>query len=515
MKQLNLPRKQIALLQALVSLALIVLTLIFSFTSILTINLSDSTLCQNVQASLDTMSKDVEGFNAVKIPEKLDITMPKLIKADLIMFKIIKVSINTAKEMAGTMTQQEQEKINQAKEDLQKAIEDPEGQEAILTVFAALGQVANLSGEDSEKAETGIGNIILSLIRFFAMFYILLFITFFPVLVGITALINLIRVLTHLANPEEVSGKVAGRMISYLSTAVTFALALTLFNGMEFGTGLTLIMVLALVSVVLNVVATRLRSYTARDFRYVNVAQGTAAVAGVGAIVFFVNLLNVNVLRTFFNAFGDYMKKLVDQTESINAAISDYNMFSQNKVAQFSAGAGYIADLLIIAVFGMLALVNTGSIIVSCATQLGLTVGKKGKKADFISSGIVAIICMILPFIAGMLKNQKSYSLNMDSGKPVINEEVVGAIYVIPDETKSALIGMLIGAILILAAGIAGSVLKKKYCSDLPEELEILILSGKAPLVGDAETVTESVAASATIENNDNNNDNNNENGEA
>ena len=514
MKQLNLPRKQISLVQALVSLALIVLTLIFSFTSILTINLSDSTLRQNVQTSLDSMSKDVEGFDSIKIPEKLDVTMPKLIKADVLMFKIIKVSINTAKEMTSTVSQQEQDKINQAKEDLKKAIEDPEGQEAILTVFAALGQAVDFSNNEDEKSESGVGEIIMMVIQFIAMFYILIFITVFPIAVGITAIICLIRVLTHLANPEEVSGKVAGKMISYLSTAVTFALALTLFNGMEFGTGLTLIMVLALVSVVLNVVATRLRSYAPRDFRYVNVAQGTAAVAGVGAIVFFVNLLNVNVLRSFFNAFGDYMEKLSNQTTDINNTIKAYNMFSNETVAEFSASTGYVADLLIIAVFGIMALAITGSLIVSCAAQLGLTVGKKGQRANFVSSGISAIICTILPFIVSMLKNQKYYTVNTDSGKLIINEEAAGAIYSIPSETKSALIGMLIGAILVLAAGIATSVLKKKYCSDLPEEWELLILSGKAPLPGVSEGATDAVAASATVENNDNN-DNNDNNGEA
>lgn len=511
MKQLNLPRKQIALVQALVSLALLVLTLVFSFTSIMSIDLSDSDFRKSVQASLDSMSKDVEGLDSIEFPEKLDVSMPKLIKADILMFKIIKVSINAAKEATSTLSKQDQEKIDQAKEDLQKAMEDPKGQEAILTVFAALGQAVDLSGNENEKSESGAGEIIMNVIRVIAMCYILIFITVFPIVVAITTLITLIKVLSHLGNPEEVSGKTAGKVISYLATVVTFALALTLFNGMGFGTGLTMIMVLALLSVLVNVVASRLRSYSDRDFRYINVAQGTAAVAGVGAIVFFVNLLNVNVLRTFFNSFGDYMEKLGKQVESINASIDMYNQFvpASQRVSNFSASAGWVADLLIIAVFGITALAMTGSLIVSCAAQLGLTVSKKTQKGTFIFSGVSAIICTALPFIVSMLKNQKYYSMDMSGSKIVINEEIEGAIYSIPAETKSALIGMLIGAIIILAAGIASSVLKKKFCADLPEEWEMLILNGKAPLPGTEEaTATATVAASATVETNENNENN-------
>lgn len=582
MKQLNLPRKKIALLQALVSLALIVLTLIFSFTPILSIDISDSALRETVQSSLDSMSGNVEGFSAVKIPEKLDVTMPKLVKADILMFKVIKVSTSVIKAETSTLSKQDLEKINQAVEDLEEALKDPEGQEAILTVFAAFGQVVDffdnksdtktdtepsttinpdtetdddiddalnnmLNGminydddtanesdsdttyktdsgtkEETEKTKSTTGEIIMMVIRITAMCYILLFITFFPIVVGIAAFISLIRVLSHLNNPEEVSGKIAGKMISYLSTVVTFALALTLFTGLEFGTGLTMIMILALVSILFNVVATRLRSYSPRDLRYVNIAQGTAAGAGIGAIVFFVNLLNVDILRTFFNSFGAYTEKLSQQTAVINAAIRgyNYNVSTSNQIAEFSANAGYVADVLIISVFGILALALTGSIIVSCAAQLGLTsgAGKRGRKTSFVYSGISAIICTILPFVVSNLKNQRYYTYTDDfdfsSGtwKLVIDEEVAGAIYTMPAETKSALIGMLIGAIIILAAGIVGTVLKKKYCSDLPEEWEILILNGKAPLPGEPAEAT-ATADPATVESNENQ-ENDTDNGE-
>ena len=220
MTQLNLPRKRVALAQVLISLLLIVLTLILSFTAVLSIDISDSELRKSVQATVDSLSENVDGLDSIEIPEKIDVTMPKLVKADMIFFKLINVATKSVKSLNGTATQQERADLEKAADELEKMVMSEDGQEALLTVVAAVGQVVDLSGskdvdaEDDSNQKSTVGEIILMIIRIIAMIYILIFITIFPITVGITALVSIIRVLTHLKNPEEVCGKVSGKMIS-------------------------------------------------------------------------------------------------------------------------------------------------------------------------------------------------------------------------------------------------------------------------------------------------------------
>ena len=207
MTQLNLPRKRVALAQVLISLLLIVLTLILSFTAVLSIDISDSELRKSVQATVDSLSENVDGLDSIEIPEKIDVTMPKLVKADMIFFKLINVATKNVKSLNGTATQQERAELEKAADELEKMVMSEDGQEALLTVVAAVGQVVDLSGskdvdaEDDSNQKSTVGEIILLVIRIIAMIYILIFITFFPVTVCITALVSIIWVLTHLKNP--------------------------------------------------------------------------------------------------------------------------------------------------------------------------------------------------------------------------------------------------------------------------------------------------------------------------
>ena len=152
MKQLNLPKRQVALVQVLVSLLLIILTLIMSLTPILTIDLSDSEFINAVEDSMGAISENVDGVDEIEIPDKIDITMPKLLKADMILVKLIKVMINSAKE-TNTLSTSELEKIEKEQDALQEMIESKEGKEALVSLVAALGQVIDFSELGEEKTE--------------------------------------------------------------------------------------------------------------------------------------------------------------------------------------------------------------------------------------------------------------------------------------------------------------------------------------------------------------------------
>lgn len=488
MKQLNLPKRQVALVQVLVSLLLIILTLIMSLTPILTIDLSDNEFINAVEDSMGAISENVDGVDEIEIPDKIDITMPKLLKADMILVKLIKVMINSAKE-TNTLSTSELEKIEKEQDALQEMIESKEGKEALVSLVAALGQVIDFSELGEEKTEeekeekSSLGDTIMLLIRVIALLFILIFITIIPVIVGIAALVNLIRVLKNLKSPQNVCSKVSGVTITYLSFVVLFAIVLTLFDGMEFGSGLSAILVFSLINIVVNVAATRLRSYESADFRFVNVTQGTALLGGIGAIIFLVNLLKINVLNGFFGAFGSYLEEVSNETDVINLEITAYNMLADENISSFKASTSYIIDLVIIAVFAIMALSIAMSAISVCVARIGLaTSDSKKRESGYVSVGIGAIITSILPFALGMLKSAKHFELeDIVDGRAIINETVDGAIYNISSETKSAAIAMLIGAILILAAGIIDSILKKKLCPEITEERAALILHGKAP----------------------------------
>ena len=540
MKQLQMPPKKVALAHSLVSFALLVLILVFSFTPILVIDVGNEDMRKVVQSGLDSMAETVDGVDAIKIPEQIGVTMPKLLKTDALLVKVGSVLIDGVKSVTSERSEEEQKKAEEKVKELEDLIKSPDGQESLVLLWAILGQIVDLSeedltdtkndmaqdfsdsisaalgdGEDSLGDENGtntpasdedkadgekkstVGTIILTVIRVFVLLYILGYITVLPIVVAITVLIQLVRLLKHLKNPEEAVGKIAVAPLGYLGTAIAFMLTLTIFNGMEFGAGLNGIVILGLIGVVANIAASRMRAYAAEDFRYVNLTQGSTLLGAIGGAVFFAGALSAKVFVNFCNAFGDYVADVVSQVASINMDIKSYNSFAPaaDRLSEFHAGAGYLIDLLLISLFAIFTLSISCVVVTDCAARIGLSVTKKKGNSGFISLGVMAIICSVLPLITENLQNAVSYDTKLTGGKLTVTSTVKGAIYHLSDDSKSAVITMLVGGILMLAVGIATKILAKKLCAGVKGERAQNILRGAAPAVAAAPAAVETAPA--------------------
>lgn len=544
MKQLQMPPKKVALAHSLVSFALLVLILVFSFTPILVIDVGNEDMRKVVQNGLDSMSETVDGVDAIKIPEQIGVTMPKLLKTDALLLKLGSVLIEGVKSATSERSEEDQKKAEDKVKELEELIKSPDGQESIVLLWAILGQIVDLTEEDlsgmkndteqnfsdsisaalgdgenvlgdkngtstpasdenranGEKKST-VGTVILTVIRVFVLLYILGYITVLPIVVAVAVLIQLVRLLKSLKNPEEAVGKIAMAPLGYLGTAIAFMLTLTIFNGMEFGAGLNGIVILGLIGVVANIAASRMRAYAAEDFRYVNLIQGSTLLGAIGGAVFFAGALSAKVFVNYCNAFGNYVADMVLQVSSVNDDIRSYNQFAPaaDKLSEFHAGAGYLIDLLLIALFAILSLSISCVIVTDCAARIGLSVTKKKGNSGFISLGVMAIICSVLPLITENLKNAVSYDTEMTGGKLTVTSTVKGSIYHLSDDSKSAVITMLVGGILMLAVGIATKILTKKLCAGVTNERAQNILRGAAPAVGAQEEAQQTPASDDAV----------------
>ena len=129
MKQLQMPPKKVALAHSLVSFALLVLILVFSFTPILVIDVGNEDMRKVVQNGLDSMSETVDGVDAIRIPEQIGVTMPKLLKTDALLFKLGSVLIEGVKSATSERSEEDQKKAEDKVKELEELIKSPDGQD--------------------------------------------------------------------------------------------------------------------------------------------------------------------------------------------------------------------------------------------------------------------------------------------------------------------------------------------------------------------------------------------------
>ncbi len=487
MKQLNLPRKYTLASQLFISVALIILAAIFAFTPILTIDLSDNKARETLNDVLDSFSESIDAEDAeFEIPEKVNVSMPKLVTSVGVFTKIIGVVIDGA----GSAIDGDEEGANEATEDLNKVLASEEGQETIVMLMGLMMGTLDTDSFESSDAEESedstVGAVVNGIISYGILFYLLAISLVWPIVLIVTAIITLIKALKAWKKGENVASKFGAGLIGALGTVVTVALLMTFVPNMVLGFGMVAILVLSIISIVVNVVVSRLRSYNDVDFKYANVVQGTALVKLVGFIVFFTSVLKTGFLRSFIDSVSEYLSKALKQVADINKSIDAANKLSSTKVDNLTMNFGYLIELALMLVAAALALSVCVSVAKSVAAQLGLVAKKKVATPGSLASGIIALIVCIIPVVVSKLENKIFYSLKIGNKLEVV-EEKAGSIFKISSDSKSALVGMFIGAVLILASGIAYLVTKNVFCKDMTAEQQSLVLSGNAPLVGAAE----------------------------
>ncbi len=480
--QLNVPRKYTALGQVWLSILLIVLAAIFAFTPIISMDMTQNDLLSGLDSALDEFGGEIPGLQDLEIPDEIGVTSGKVITSVSIFANLISVAMTDDADAA-------QEKADA----LQAKLESKDGQESMLMMLALVTQLIDFdeiegnSGDDAGMIVT----IIEMIMKIAIVFYLIIYITIWPFIVAIIALINLIRGLKNINTPEKVNGKVASCLIGPFAFAITLLFLLTFLPGFGWGSGLRAIFVLAIISIVANFVVSRLRAYNELDFKYATLVQGTALVQGIGFIVFFSNLVSVNFLHDFFKGIASYFKALSLNMTAVNAQIDLYNKFNDANVAEFTGGFWYLIDILLIMIFFFAALSIATTCIRAIIMHFTLAGNKKSTPNSAMSAGITALFVWLLPFVLTKLQSGKVYLFDSEAGEVVVDSAT--SLLILTEEGEGALTGMLVGAIIILAAGIVCKVLKGIFCEGITEERELLILHGKAPAYVTAAAAEETV----------------------
>ena len=358
--------------------------------------------------------------------------------------------------------------------------------------------VTGATVEAAEQDNTSTIAILKTMVGLLLTLWVVSYIILWPIILVIFVLIALKNAIVSTKNKEE-NGKIHACMVGSLCFTISSLLLLTLLPDVTWGTGMIVIFVLSLLSLVVNVVASRLRAYNMPDFKYVNLVQAAAALTGVGLIVYTVSVLNTGFLRNFMDTLFPYLTKLSAQLAVYNQEVHFYqSFFDQNMMCSASASSLYMLDLALLAVAAILAFIAIRSITKTVAARLGLIKYKTSASAFPLVAPIVAMIACILPIVASCTNSHVIFT-RTTSGVETTTD---GSLFVIGD-SLGALIGMFIGAVLMLGAAIAFRVLRNKFCADVSDTVAKQIVIGDAPAYGSAEaSVEESPVEEAPVEEN-------------
>lgn len=485
MLQLNLPKKPVAIVQVWISLALIVFSIIFAFNPLAQIDLSSSDASTALNAGLAYFGEDFEELTGMEKPEKVEITSLKVVKAVSMYSKLNSIILTSDETEAG------REKIEKNKAELTDDLNTLEGREAVVMSVVLVGQVVDF-GSIGNIDKSIFARTLMSIVKGVILFYIALCILIYPFALIIVGVVCLILTLTHLKDPEKYKLTVTATLpCSNFALTVMLMLALTAFPGIELGMGTEALLILTIANTVVNFIASRCRKYKDNDFKYLNVTQGTAAVETVGFILFFSNLLKANVVMTFLKSIGNYITELITETLDINSAIKAYNSIRGNTaIASFSPSGSYAVDIILVLIFATLALSASTRIVRCIAGRLGLTAGKRKRFKSNLFGSVLALIVAILPLLLSSLNNAVYYSITeIGENGVTISEEATSFITMTP-ELMSVVIGMIVGAVIILIAAIVRNNLADKYTISL--DGENLLLNGAAPSPDDDGSKSES-----------------------
>ena len=283
MRQFNLPRKLVATIQMWVSVGLILLAFIFSLMPIITIETPD------IAGELSSMMSD------------MDITVDEdildMLGSDNIQISPLKLvgTIGLVAKLAGAGS----DESGETAKELQEYLQTEEGKRDVITAVSIAFSLVNIL--DSKNFEGGnlIGIIFNVLISFIGFLGTLILTLVVPIILLVKLIGALILVAKGAKAPETVAAKLGAKLPGVISLPLVVMLFQCVVSGMTYGFGVVMICVCAILSVLVNVFASRAREYPEEQFKYLNILQGGALVGLIGFLVFFFNIIKTGILRAY------------------------------------------------------------------------------------------------------------------------------------------------------------------------------------------------------------------------
>lgn len=326
-KKSILPVKVLTLIQNLICLAVIVGVVALSFGTIFTATVGDtaSDKYANIIHTLDSEA------DVPEMPKTVDVSLPYIVKSVGSLGTVIKGTAsslksvaNDAKDLNNTANDINQstsntESINsvedienamQAKDELQNNVNDM--QNSVENINKSTSEIAkSLKNEDFVKlvALFAIIGEAFSQSLLLGIVYVILIIlaVFIPVYAAIRALIALISFFIHLAKPQKAFSSISKAYTAVLALFPVLWLLKIIAPAIEFSTGVTTIVALLVVGIAVNLIASRLKSYTPVQFKYVNTLQLVSVAAIAGYFLFMVNLSKTNIFEHIWDILPGYI----------------------------------------------------------------------------------------------------------------------------------------------------------------------------------------------------------------
>ncbi len=457
---MNVPRKASARIQVLICVVLIVATVFCSFAPIITLKIMDKASADQVEEVVQKVAN-----STIEIPEKLDVSAPKLFGTVKLLTKVVKVAGEGAKSTQNGV------EIQATKEELQKTLLNDDGtvreevKDTLLIAAAVAVTFTNAMKSDKNEDGTTAGNstftgkILNVLVVIMALIYMLFFSLLAPVIYVIVALTAIIPAIKSMGDPTMVTAKVARKLPARVSFPMIFLLFTCVIPTMSYGIGALGIWALALICTCVNVVFSRMHAWDKKDITYANVVQGVSLVSIAGFLVYFFNVLKAGVFHSFVTGnWAGYVAKVALLTAAKKKPASN----------------AYSIDALLIVVAVMLTLVSL-SYFAKVLQRISLAVTRKkdgSARESHLVLSIVLLLIVILPkYVAGTkhcFENPETATGNAES------------FLILSDAQNAALNMVLVGLVIMLLSEIALLVLKKVFCKDLAREDADAILSGCA-----------------------------------
>ncbi len=444
-----IPSTVMAMIQSIVCIVIMVAIVLLSFGTIFTATVANSESANEKYNDIMGMfDMDEEEKEDLEMPKTVDVSAPFIVKSVSTVVKIIpdlvkmvtdaKDLVDDAQQMQDDVDEMQNasdlDGIQNSKNEVESSAKDLEDK-ANKTKESANKISDALKGE----AFAGLIALIVIIVEAFGqsvilgIVYMALLVTAFtlPLVAIIKTLIAIISFCINIGDPGRGYAKVSKAFRGVFVMLPVLWLYKILAPQLTFGGAITGITVLCFAALGINLIASRLKSYTDGEFKYFNVLQIVSLVSVIGYVLFITNIGKIEMFDAIWDGIGDFL------------------------------GGGYGAGAVIVTVLAVIIMVMSMFFVCKLISKLAtrfccmVPVGKKHMHDTYIVSGAMSLLLIIAPIVL-----------------------MVGDFKLDIEDTMASFIVTAIGIVLIFASEVVLVVLKKTLCSDVTDEEILAVLTG-------------------------------------
>ncbi len=143
-----------------------------------------------------------------------------------------------------------------------------------------------------------------------------------PLVVIIRTLIALISFIVHPKSPDKSYNTICKSLKTIFALFPTLWLFKILAPQVELSSSIATMAILCIVTLVIGLIASRLKLYTPAQFKYVNVLQIVSVVSIVGYLLFMFNVGKTNMFDHLWSNAGNLLKDIFSKDGAIESALS-------------------------------------------------------------------------------------------------------------------------------------------------------------------------------------------------